>query len=213
MMKGYVVYKKLISGFLVALLCMWNMVPYTEAVQNSKAQNLYEFVKENKEVVVRYEYPSWKVASNDKKLGGLTIPAGTPIVLRNNETINSAAINIGSTVSFTVVNDVRVNDKVVVKAGSVADAQISYSKRKNYAGIAGEMVVSDFSVHAVDGTYIPLRATLSSRGEDKVGLSVGLGFFLCVLFLLIKGEDAIIPSGTTKSVYTMSDVTIKVPSL
>lgn len=206
-------YKKLISGLLLSLLCLWNLMPYADAVQNNKAQNLYEFVKENKEVTVRYEYPSWKLASAAKKGKGLTIPAGTPIVLKNMETINSSAINIGSTVTFTVVNDVKVNDKIVIKAGSVADAQISYSKRKNYAGIGGEIVVSDFSVHAVDGTYIPLRATLSSRGEDKVGLSVGLGFFLCVLFLLIKGEDAIIPAGTTKSVYTMSDVTINVPSL
>lgn len=194
------------------MLCYWHTAPFVFADTN-RADNLYEFVKNNKEVIVKYEYPSWKLASNNKKQGTITIPAGTPIILKNAETINSSAIAIGSTVSFTVVSDVKVDDKVVVKAGSLADAQISYSKKKNYAGISGEVVVSDFSVHAVDGTYIPLRATLSSRGEEKVGLSVGLGFFLCLLFLLIKGEDAIIPAGSTKSVYTMSDIQVKPEAL
>lgn len=204
--------KKIISSFLILLLCYWHTAPFVFADTN-RADNLYEFVKNNKEVIVKYEYPSWKLASNNKKQGTITIPAGTPIILKNAETINSSAIAIGSTVSFTVVSDVKVDDKVVVKAGSLADAQISYSKKKNYAGISGEVVVSDFSVHAVDGTYIPLRATLSSRGEEKVGLSVGLGFFLCLLFLLIKGEDAIIPAGSTKSVYTMSDIQVKPEAL
>lgn len=201
--------KKLVSILLVSLLCFWNSAPFV-AAESDRADNLYEFVKNNKEVIVKYEYPSWKLASssNTKKLSSITIPAGTPIVLKNTETINSSNITIGSTVSFVVVSDVVVDGKVIVKAGSLADAQISYSKKKNYAGIAGEVVVSDFSVHAVDGTYIPLRATLSSRGEDKVGMSVGLGFFLCMLFLLVKGEDAVIPSGATKSVYTMSDVNV-----
>lgn len=201
-------YKKSVSLLLITLLCYWHVMPYAVSQPARSTDNLYEFVKENKEVLVRYEYPSWKLAANTNR-AGITIPAGTPIVLKNTETINSSGITIGSTVNFTVVSDVKVKGKTVVKAGSIADAQISYSKKKNYAGIGGEVVVSDFSVHAVDGTYIPLRATLSSRGEDKVGLSVGLGFFLCLLFLLIKGEDAIIPAGTTKSVYTMSDVQLK----
>lgn len=205
-------YKKSVSVLLVSLLCFWQTIPFVSA-ESSRADNLYEFVKNNKEVIVKYEYPSLRIASNTKKPGTVTVPAGTPIILKNSQTINSSNITIGSTVSFVVVNDVVVNDKVVVKAGSIADAQISYAKKNNYAGIAGEVVVSDFSVHAVDGTYIPLRATLSSRGEEKVGLSVGLGFFLCLLFLLIKGEDAVLPSGSTKSVYTMSDVQVKPDSL
>lgn len=206
--------KRLFSGLLISLMVFWHVAPYVQAqTNNQKAENLYEFVKNNKEVTLKYVYPSMKLAAVDIEEGGIIIPAGTPIVLKNRQTINSSAITIGSTVSFIVVNNVLVNDKIVVKAGSIADAQISYSKKKNYAGIGGEVVVSDFSVHAVDGAYIPLRATLSSRGEEKIGLSVGLGFFICMLFLLIKGEDAIIPAGSTKSVYTMSDVKVKVPAL
>lgn len=205
-------FKKSIASLLVCLLAFWHFMPCVQA-NAQKADNLYNFIKDKKEVLVRFDYPSYKIAAAaSENPRQVTLPAGTPVIIKNLDTINSSAITTGSTVSFTVVQDVKVDNKVVIKAGSIADAQISYNKRKNYAGIAGEVVVSDFSVHAVDGTYVPLRATLSARGEDKVGLSVGLGFFLCFLFLLIKGEDAVIPAGTTKTVYSMSDINV-VPAL
>lgn len=177
--------------------------------------NLKNFLKDKKEVFVKYQYPSMDTTklATSKNCSMVTLPAGTPIVLKNTKTINSSNITNGSNVLFTVVNDVIVDDKIVIKAGSIVNAQVSYAKRKNYAGIAGEITISDFAAKAVDGTYVPLRATLSSKGEEKMGLSIGLGVVLCVLFLFMQGDDAIVPAGTTKSVYTMMEVKINTSNI
>lgn len=200
-------YKKIIALLLLSLLLTFKFGLTTGFALTGNKDNLKNFLHDKKEVFVKYEYPSMKITSN-KQGETLTLPAGTPIVLRNLQMISSEELTNGSTVSFSVVNDVIVDNKVLIKSGSPVEAEISYAKKKNYAGIAGEITVSDFAVRAVDGTYIPLRATLSSKGEDKMGVSIGLGVFLCVLFLLIQGEDAIIPAGRTKSVYTIMDAKI-----
>lgn len=209
-------FKKCLSILLVGLLITIKFGFYSVMAANVNQDNLKNFLKDKKEVFVKYEYPSTKnikIASNSKSAGVITVPAGTPVVLRNMEVISSSNITNGSNVMFSVVNDVKVNDMVVIKAGSIVDAQVNFAKKKNYAGIAGEITISDFAVKAVDGTFIPLRATLSSKGEEKMGLSIGLGVVICILFLLIQGDDAVIPAGTTKSAYTIMDVKINVSNI
>lgn len=204
-------YKKTLALLLTGLIITLCFGSITSIASNSNQDNLKNFLKDKKEVFVKYTYPSMKVIAS--RCDSITLPAGTPIILRNVEAIDSSNITTGSSVTFKVVNDILVDNKVVINAGSMVDAQIAYAKKKNYAGIAGEITVSDFAVRAVDGTYIPLRATMSSRGEDKIAISAGLGIFLCPLFLLIQGDDATIPAGTTKSVYTMMDVKINTSNL
>jgi|GEM_PF-359222 len=203
--------KKLLCALLVCYLLIMqvNLTKSVATVENPA--NLKEFLKGFDEITVRYEYPSMRIAAVNTK--GTVLPAGTPIIIQNTETISSNNLTSGSTVNFQVMKDIIVDNKVLIKSGSISTAQVVYAKRKNLIGIAGEITISDFSVNAVDGSYVPLRATLSSKGEDKVGLSAGLGFILCPLFLLMKGEDATIPSGTTKSVYTMADIVINIERL
>ena len=49
---------------------------------------------------------------------------------------------------------------------------------------------------------------LSSQGEDRMVLSIVLSVVICPLFLLMDGDTAMIPVGTTKTVYTVSDIYI-----
>lgn len=209
-------YKKILSVILIVLLFTFKGGLLAGVSAANHQGNLKEFLKDKKEVFIKYEYPSMKnlkLLASSRSGDTVILPAGTPIVLRNVEAIDSSNITNGSSVMFKVVNDVMADDKIVIKAGSVVDAQVNYAKKKNYAGIAGEITVSDFAVRAVDGTYIPLRATLNSKGEDKMVLSIGLGLFICILFLLMQGDDAVIPSGTTKSVYTITEAKINTSKL
>lgn len=41
-------------------------------------------------------------------------------------------------------------------------------------------------------------------------ISVVLSVLICPLFLLMKGDDAQVPAGITKTAYTVSDVYVKV---
>ncbi len=199
-------FKKVMALLLVGYLLLLQTGMVKVVADNNEAKNLKEFLSTLDEVTIKYDYPGMKLAAANTK--GVVLPAGTPIILRTNETLSTESLTSGTNVRFSVVSDVIVDGQILIKSGSQATAQVSYSKRKNYGGTGGEVSVSDFSVNAIDGAYIPLTASISAKGEEKVGLTWGLGLLICPLFLLMKGEDATIPAGTTKSVYTLTNVTI-----
>ena len=138
----------------------------------------------------------------------IKIPNGTPVVLRLANEISSKTAMTGTQVDFRVVGDVKVNNTVVIKDGTIGHAQVASADKSGFIGSEGSIAISDFSVNAVDGARVPLAANLSQRGKDRQVLSIALGAFVCLPFFFLKGQDAIIPAGTEKTVYTASDVTV-----
>jgi len=138
------------------------------------------------------------------------IPAGTPVALRFTQTISSEEAALGQSVSLSAARDIIVKGKVVIKAGAPAQASIVTVKKKGAIGEAGELIVSARSVTAVDGTEVPLRDTMSITGKEKVGGTVALSAIICPLFLLRKGEEARITSGSELRAYVDYPVKIKI---
>ena len=100
-----------------------------------------------------------------------------------------------------------MNNVVVIKSGTIAHAQVTKADKNGILGQAGELMISDFYTTNIEGSRVPLMATLSATGKDKMPLSI-IGGFICLLPLFIKGGKAIIPSGTQKTVYTAAETTI-----
>jgi uncharacterized membrane protein len=186
----------LICSFVLATL------PVNANVNN---EGLLNFINQHKgkKVVIEYQYSTInKLASNNS----IYIPAGLPIIIRTTETITSDNdITSGENINFTVVNDVIVNGKIVIKAGTSAKAQISTFQENNFVGIPAKIVITDFSTTSVDNRYIPLRATLSQKGSDRIVLAAVLTI-ACLPFALIKGGEAVIPAGYEKTVYTATEI-------
>ena len=80
-------------------------------------------------------------------------------------------------------------------------------------GKSGEVTVSDFNTTAVDGTYVPLSGSVSAKPDDKMTISIVLGVLICPLFLLMRGDEAVVPAGTQKTAYTVNQVYIKPSSI
>ena len=141
-----------------------------------------------------------------------TLKSGSVITLRFVEEvkINSNAANV------VVANDVKVDDKIIVSAGTPVQTQVTATKRRS-CGIAGVLNVAFISTRATDGTLITLiGGSISREGRNKRGLAIGLGVGLGVLAwpllscLVIRGGEAVIPEGTlTTNVLTANEVTIK----
>lgn len=201
--------KKTIAGFLMISLISLMGSPLSVVAQpNTEEMSLHEFIKTTDNIQASYKYPSMKISSNAS--GKTVLPAHTPIVIRCTETISTKDVVSGGTVNFAVVSDVFDNNgNVLIKAGTPVTAEIAFAKSKGMIGRSGEVTVNDFHTTAVDGTYIPLSASVTARPEDKMVLSVVLSVLLCPLFLLLKGEEAQVLAGTTKTAYTVSDVYIK----
>ena len=173
----------------------------------AESKNLADFIKNNDKIEAKFSYPSMKLSSNHN--GKAVLPAHTAIMIQCNDTISTKNIASGATVHFSVVNDIKNSDGLVlIKAGTPVSAQISFVEENGMIGKSGKLTISDFHTTAIDGTYIPLSGTVSSNPEDKMVLSIVLSIFVCPLFLLLKGGEGSLPAGTIKTAYTITDISV-----
>jgi hypothetical protein len=146
------------------------------------------------------------------------LKSGTPIQLETSQPVDSKH-NLGqSAVDFRVKFDVKVNDKTVIQAGTIAKGQVVIAQRAMGCGKAGIIEIKALTVSTIDGQQMQLYSSnIRREGENKKGLAWGLsvgGCFiispLSFLFLLIKGEEGVIPGGTTIDAQSTSNLTVKV---
>ncbi len=171
---------------------------------NDNENSLYQFINMHKELIAQLEYPSMEITANinEKKL----LPARTQVIIKNDEELNTKNIKNDTTIVFSVLQDVISNNGIIfIKAGTPVSANIKFEEQ-GMIGKSGKIIVSDFHTKAVDGSYVPLSSSISEEPNDKMVLSIILSAFICPLFLLLKGNHAVIPANTVKNVYTFSDV-------
>ncbi len=151
----------------------------------------------------------------------LTVFASTP--LERGTTLSVRIIsqvtskNEGSP-SAIVENDVKSKDgRVLIKRGTPVQLQIDRQKARG-VGKPGSVTVKCVSTNAVDGQSILLEGSVSGEGNDKKGLSIGLGVGLGLTFLpgvgfaflAIKGEQAVIENNTIiPTVFVMNDYSVE----
>jgi hypothetical protein len=143
---------------------------------------------------------------------GVVLPAGTAVALETASTISSEIATPGQMVDFKVRYDIKVGEKVVIAAGSIARGQILRANKAKGLGKEGMIEIQLKSVKAVDGQDIPLMAgNVFQQGEDKQTLSIVLGVLVCVLFLTMKGKNAEVPAGyeTSGSVAVNSTIAVQ----
>jgi len=130
--------------------------------------------------------------------GEIIIPAGTRIELETVQSISSELIQPGEPVDFKVRADVSINGVVVVKAGTLAKGVVITSDHAKGIGKEGNVEIQVKNVQAVDGSFLPLSSnSIARKGENNAVLSIVLGVLVCLLFLLIKGKNGVIPAGTS----------------
>lgn len=143
--------------------------------------------------------------------GNVLLKAGTQLQLELVNMIDTEMITSGQTIDFRVKFDVKADGKVVIAAGSIAKGQVIRAEKAKALGKAGQVQIEIKSVTAVDGSHVYLSGgNVFREGEDKQTLSIVLGLFVCILFLLKKGENVQIASGTSFDVQVATNAEIKV---
>jgi hypothetical protein len=143
---------------------------------------------------------------------GVVVKAGTSLTLETAETISSETLTPGQMIDFKVKYDVKVDDKVVIAAGAPAKGQVLRAQKAKGLGKEGLIEIQLKSAKAVDGQDILLgMGNVFQEGESKETLSIVLGVVLCILFLTMKGKNALVPAGyeATASVAVNSTVEVK----
>ena len=133
----------------------------------------------------------------------LTIPDGTPVQLRLTQTISSVHARVGDPLDFVVENDVRVDDRTVIHAGSVARGSVLSVKGRRILGIGGKIVIGLNSIALVSGETVGLSARKVVKGSSHTwrmiaGVAVTGLFYLpaAPLFLLTRGGTSTALKGT-----------------
>ena len=140
-------------------------------------------------------------SSSSTPIGGVKTPDGEKVRLILSDDISSASANRGDRVNFTVAEDLKVGDVVIIAKGSTAAGTITEAKKKGMLGQGGKLLMSMDQVKAVDGQNIRLRATSGREGDEKLGKTVAIAVLAGPFALLVKGKDTVATKGTEYTAY------------
>jgi hypothetical protein len=149
-------------------------------------------------------------AANSTTRMPVIIPAGTPLTVAIDEDLSSASVNQGQEVAFHLPADYSEFGHVLIASGTPVRGTVAHVDRREAGGHPGVLTVSVTSVRAVDGTKIPLRGTTKVSGKNRQGQAAALGVLTLGIGATKKGLSAVIPAGTTFSVFTDTKRTVVV---
>lgn len=146
---------------------------------------------------------------------GFVLEEGTPVRMKISHTVSSADAQVGQTVDFEVLEDVKINGIVVVPRGGLAWATVTEARPKRRMGRAGKLGINIDAVRLVSGERVSLRAVKDLKGGSNVGKMTGaivatsIVFFPAApLFLFAKGKDITIPKGTEITAYVNGNASL-----
>lgn len=144
-----------------------------------------------------------KSISTDVKL-----PTNTRIKLSTMDNISSDINSAGEEISLQVAENIAVNNKIVIPAGTVAVGNIVSLDKRSFLEKGGRISVELLYTTAVDGTRVPLRGTYTTAGASKIGKMLALSLIITPLFLLMRGDHAVMAAGTKINGYIDQDCNI-----
>jgi hypothetical protein len=143
----------------------------------------------------------------------VTVPDGTRLRVRLDQSISSASADQGQSVELSVTEAVKSGDQVVIPDGARVTGTITEAQEKRHMGRAGKLDFSIDRVRAVDGEWIALRYTVNKRNGGSHAVSTGvltagaavLFWPAAPAFLLIKGKDVTLNKGMVFDTFTDQD--------
>lgn len=158
---------------------------------------------------------------------GVSVPIGTPVLVRLNRRLVSDPAQVGKTIQCSVAADVTVDGKVVIRSGTQASGVMTEAKKRRMFGAPAELTIAVTTVTAVDGSLIPVNGSLSTKGQrsqlDPTGglvhsdipppVLVGIVIGSAAYFLVsqIFEGNARIQAGVVLRVTTAASVDVLVP--
>jgi PEGA domain len=143
----------------------------------------------------------------------ITIPEGTKLRVRLENTLSSATAEQGQTVELSVAEPVRLGNVTVIAEGARVTGTVTEAHEKRRMGRAGKLDFSVDRVRAMDNQWVPLRYSVTKKSGESHAVRTGIiTAGVAVVFwpaapvmLLMKGKDVVVNKGVAFDVYTDSD--------
>ncbi|HEY3456611.1 MAG TPA: PEGA domain-containing protein [Bryobacteraceae bacterium] len=148
----------------------------------------------------------------------VTIPDGTKLRVRLDQSISSATAEEGQSVELSVTEAVKVNGQVVIADGARVTGTVTEAQEKRHMGRAGKLDFSIDRVRTMDGEWVPLRYTVTKKNGESHAVRTGvitagaavLFWPAAPAFLLMKGKDITLNKGMVFDTFTDRDHVLKI---
>jgi hypothetical protein len=144
----------------------------------------------------------------------MTLPVGTPLNLIMLEELYSQRNMEGDEIVFALADDVTMMGTTYLVAGTPVIGRVTNSRAARSWGRSGTIDIEITSIIPPYGMPIALTGSTSDSGGNRTVQSIGTTVLLgiSVIGLLaggaVSGSGAVIPEGTTVTVFTAEDGTI-----
>jgi hypothetical protein len=132
---------------------------------------------------------------------------GTDVNLKFAQDLSSKTSSEGDPVTLTLVDDVKVGDVVVAKAGSKAIGEVTKAEKSGMMGKAGELNIRLDYLKAGD-VKIKLRGTKGKEGESGVTGTVVLTVLFGPIGLIKHGKNVEIKQGQALHAFVGDDIAL-----
>jgi hypothetical protein len=147
-------------------------------------------------------------AAGPAKAATTELAAGTPIVLRLEHHVTSAYVQPASQVYFRVDQDVAVDGRTLIAAGTLVTGEIYAATNRGMVGKPGTMALGVRLVTAVDGTQVPVEADLARQGRSRAWATVGWTVFWGLPGLITHGVNPYLEKGALLEARVLTDVSV-----
>jgi hypothetical protein len=132
---------------------------------------------------------------------------GTDVNLQFAQDLSSKTSSEGDPVTLTLVDDVKVGDVVVAKAGSKAIGEVTKAEKSGMMGKAGELNIR-LNYLKVGDTKIKLRGTKGKEGESGTTGAVVLTVLFGPIGLIKHGKNVEIKQGQSLHAFVGDDIAL-----
>jgi PEGA domain-containing protein len=147
----------------------------------------------------------------------VSIPDGTKLRVRLDQSISSATAEQGQAVELSVTEAVKVGDQIVIPDGARVTGTVTEAQEKRHMGRAGKLDFSIDRVRTIDGEWVPLRYSVTKKNGDSHAVRTGvitagaavLFWPAAPAFLLMKGKDVTLNKGMIFDTFTDQDHVLK----
>ena len=135
----------------------------------------------------------------------LVIKSGTLIGVESKEEVRAKNVNVGDLIPFTVTEDVKVGDSIVISAGKKAYAKVLVAKKSGMAGTKGKLKIEWVYCESHSGVKIPLEGEIDFTRKNHTAGAVAAAAIVAAPLIFITGQHAKIPAGYKNVTSVKSD--------
>jgi hypothetical protein len=141
----------------------------------------------------------------------IVLPEGEEFTVQTVDEISSNTASENDPINLRVVEDVKVGNQVVIASGTLVKGIVASVEERGHLGKGGKLGLRVESTTTIDRQRVKLRASKGKGNTGTVGSTLVLSLLISPLFLLRRGNHAVIKSGTKIQVFTDEAKRVLVP--